>query len=87
MHFHIPPVQSTLDLVEGAPIELVRTGWKVVVEITGYPDGHFNLALSQVEGGPKARSLRQVAVLPFRDADETKDALDLLIDRVGTVAA
>jgi hypothetical protein len=87
MHFHIAPVPSTVALVEQAPIEKVRTGYRAVVEITGYADGQMSLVTSRIEGSRGSRSIVQAGNLMFRDADETKDALDLLADRVSAVAA
>jgi hypothetical protein len=82
MHFRREPVESTRDLIENAPLTKLDTGTRAVVEIISHSDGHFRLATSVVEGTPGRRTIRQHGRLNFRDADETKDALDFLIDRL-----
>jgi hypothetical protein len=85
-HYHIPPVPSTLAFVDAAPLDLLMTGRRAVVEIVGYPDGQFRLVSSRVDGPPRHRSITQTGVLMFRDGNEAKDALDLLVDRISTAA-
>jgi hypothetical protein len=85
-HFHRPPVPSTKGLVDKAPIEKLKTGTRAVVEIVAYPDGQFRLSTSRIHGPPGKRSIVQGGFLMFQDADETKDALDLLVDRLTTIA-
>ena len=82
MHFHIAPVPSTVRLVDDAPTAKLETGVRAVVEIVAYPEGQFRVVTSEVEGVGGARLIRQRGFLMFRDADETKDALDLLVDRL-----
>jgi hypothetical protein len=69
--------------VESAPLAKLETGTRVVVEVVGYPDGQFRIVTSVVEGHAGQRTIRQHDVLMFRDSDEAKDALDLLVDRLG----
>ena len=87
MHFHIPPVASTVRLVNDAPLERLDTGTRTTVEIVGYPKGQFRLVTSVIEGPRSRRTIRQHDFLMFRDADELKDALDLLVDRVSVASA
>jgi hypothetical protein len=87
MHFHIAPVPSTVTLVEQAPIDKVRTGYRAVVEITGYGDGQMSLVTSRIEGRAGSRRIVQAGNLMCRHGNEAKDALDLLVDRVSAVAA
>lgn len=83
MHFRREPVESTRALIAGAPLEKLETGTRAVVEIVGYPDGQFRLTMSEIAGTKGSRSVRQRGFLMFRDANEAKDALDALVDRVG----
>lgn len=85
-HFHRPPVPSTIELVEAAPFERLKTGTRAVVEIVGYPEGQMRLTVSEITGPPRSRQIRQGRFLMFRDANEAKDALDLLVDRVDEAA-
>ena len=87
MHFKRPPAASTQKLVAEAPLEGLETGVRAVVEIVGYPDGQFRLVTAQVEGGRGNRRIVQAGFLMFVDADEAKDALDALADRVARAAA
>jgi 2-methylisocitrate lyase-like PEP mutase family enzyme len=87
MHFRRPPVPSTAKLVADAPLESLQTGTRAVVEIVGYPDGQMRLVTSRIEGTPGSRRIVQVCYLMFVDADEAKDALDSLVDRVATESA
>ena len=87
MHFHNPPVESTHRFVQSAPLAKLETGTRAVLEVVAYPDGQFRLVTSVVEGQPGQRTIRQHDVLMFRDANETKDALDLLVDRLDDVAS
>ena len=87
MHFRRPPVPSTVKLVEQAPLTRLRTGTQAVLEIVAYPDGQVRITASSVTGKPGARLIRQGPFLMFEDADEAKDALDALVDRLAAVAA
>lgn len=86
MHFHRPPVDSTLKLIAEAPMEKLETGTRTVVEIVGYPDGQFRLVTSEISGPAGARQVRQRGVLMFVDGNEAKDALDALVDRLDETA-
>jgi hypothetical protein len=86
MHFSRPPVPSTLKLVEDAPFQKLRTGTQAVVEVVAYPDGQVRLTASVVSGKPGTRTIRQGPFLMFVDADEAKDALDALVDRLAEEA-
>ena len=86
MHYRRPPSPSTLSLIAGAPLEKLRTGTRAVIEIVGYPDGQMRLTASVISGPPGNRTVKQRPFLMFQDADETKDALDWLVDRVDQVA-
>jgi len=86
MHFKRPPVESTLKLIDQAPLDKLETGTRAVVEIIGYPDGQFRLTTSQITGSAGSRTVRQRGVLMFIDANEVKDALDALVDRVQAAA-
>jgi hypothetical protein len=59
MHFHVPPVSSTVRLVNQAPLEKLETGTRTAVEIIGYPEGQFRLVTSVIEGPRSSRSIRQ----------------------------
>jgi hypothetical protein len=87
MHFRRPPVPSTLKLIEGAPLAKLRTGTQAVVEVVAYPDGQVRITASSVRGRPGARVIKQGPFLMFVDADEAKDALDALVDRLANIAA
>jgi hypothetical protein len=87
MHFRRRPVPSTLKLIEDAPLERLRTGTRAVVEVVAYPDGQVRLTASSISGKPGARVVTQGPFLMFVDADEAKDALDALADRLARVAA
>ena len=82
MHFRRPPVESTRKLIQEAPLEKLETGTRAVVEIVGYPDGQFRLSTSEISGPSGSRQVRQRGFLMFIDADEAKDALDALVDRL-----
>ena len=84
-HFKRPPVGSTIGLVDRAPVEKIKTGQRAVVEVVGYPDGQFRLSTSTIVGPPGSRQIKQAETLMFNDADEAKDALDLLLDRIDTL--
>lgn len=86
MHFRRPPVASTLNLIDTAPLERLQTGTRAVVEIVGYPDGQVRLTTSAIEGSRGSRRITQGPFLMFVDVDEAKDALDALLDRVDSVA-
>lgn len=86
MHFRRPPVESTINLVAKAPLTKLETGTRATVEVIAYPDGQFRLVTSHVSGPGNSRRIRQAGFLMFRDADETKDALDLLVDRLSQSA-
>lgn len=85
-HFHRPPVPSTVALVDAAPVETLKTGTRAVVEVVAYPEGQFRLTTSRIHGPAGKRSIVQGGFLMFQDADETKDALDLLVDRLARIA-
>lgn len=85
-HFRRPPVPSTIALVETAPVERLETGTRAVVEVVAYPDGQCRVTTSRVHGAPGKRSIVQSGFLMFEDADEAKDALDLLVDRLARIA-
>lgn len=87
MHFRRAPVASTENLIADAPLEKLETGTRAVVEIVGYPDGQFRLMTSQISGARGSRVIRQHGFLMFVDADEAKDALDALVDRVRDASA
>lgn len=86
MHFHRPPFPSTVELVENAPLEHLRTGTRAVIEVVGYPEGQMRVTVSEISGPPRSRQIRQAGFLMFTDVNEAKDALDLLLDRVDSVA-
>ena len=86
VHFHRPPVPSTGRFIAEAPLERLDTGLRGVVEIVGYPDGQFRLVTSTVDGARGSRRIVQSGVLMFVDADEAKDALDALTDRIAAEA-
>jgi hypothetical protein len=87
MHFRRPPVPSTLRLIDDAPLQRLETGTRAVVEIVGYPDGQMRLTASEISGPARGRTIKQGPFLMFVDADEAKDALDALVDRVAKIAA
>jgi len=87
MHFRRPPVPSTHRLVDGVPLQRLETGTRAVVEIVGYPDGQMRLSASEISGPPRGRTIRQGPFLMFIDADEAKDALDAIVDRVAAVSS
>jgi hypothetical protein len=86
VHFKVPPLPKTVEFIEGAPVEKVETGLRAVVEIVAYQGGHFRLSSGRIEGSARSRVISQAGTLMFRDADETKDALDAIVDRLGAAA-
>ncbi len=82
MHYKRPPVPSTERFVAEAPFAKLRTGTQAVVEIVTYPDGQVRLTASSVSGAAGSPRIVQGPFLMFVDADEAKDALDLLVDRL-----
>jgi hypothetical protein len=86
MHFRRPPVASTVRLVEGAPLARLESGTRAAVEIVGYPDGQMRLVTSTIHGSSGNRHIVRSDFLMFVDADEAKDALDALVDRVARVS-
>lgn len=86
MHFHLPPVKSTRQLVTSAPLTKLDTGTRVAVELIAYPDGQLRLVTSSIEGPDSNRTIKQNKSLMFRDSNEIKDALDLLVDFVQDAA-
>jgi hypothetical protein len=80
---HKGPLTSTSQaFVDSAPINPLQTGVKAVVEVTAYPGGHFRIDLSRIDGPRNDRRIRQVNQLTLNDADEAKDHLDALVDRL-----
>jgi hypothetical protein len=85
-HRHREPAPATRRFVTDAPLESTPKG-KVVIEITAYPAGHVALALSKVSGSARSRTIRQHGEgLMFNDANEAKDAIDAIVDRLSAEA-
>ena len=87
VHYHRPPVASTRKLTAEASLQKLQTGTRAVVEIVGCPDGQMRLVASEISGPARSRRITQGLFLMFIDADEAKDALDALVDRVAEAAA
>jgi hypothetical protein len=82
-HWHREPATATLRFVKEAPLQKTRHGLKAVLEITAYPGGHVAVTASEVSGRPRSRTILQRGEgLMFNDADEAKDAIDEVFDRV-----
>lgn len=85
-HWHKEPAQSTLDLIEGAPLGRTPKGIQLAVELIAYPEGKVQIAVSTIEGQRGRRKITQAGGLVFNDIDEAKDALDMLADRANAEA-
>ena len=72
-HWHKEPAESTLRFADNAQFARVRTGLRVVLELTAYPDGHAGLVVSGQS-------------LPFNSIEEAKDAIDLIAGRLAEEA-
>jgi hypothetical protein len=87
-HWHRDPAPATVEFADGAVFTPTPKGLKAVIEVTAYPAGHVAVSRSQVSGQPRSRTITQVGEpLMFNDADEAKDGIDLIVDRLAEEAA
>jgi hypothetical protein len=75
-----------MELVEAAPIDTTPKGLRTAIEIIAYSDGQMSVSASRVSGPPGARAIVQVSSLMFNDAEEAKDAIDGIVDRLDVEA-
>jgi hypothetical protein len=75
------------ELVEATPIHRMKSGVKVCVEATLYPDGHAGIAVSRIEGSAPTRRVTQADSLPLNDRRELEDFLEAILDRLEQAAA
>ena len=87
LHWHKQPPMSTHRFVEDALLQPTGKGLRATLEITAYPPGHVAVRVAEVDGTVRPRQMRGHSELMFNNADEAKDAVDLLIDRVASEAA
>jgi hypothetical protein len=86
-HWHRELAPATRQFVEDAPFNKTPRGLKAVLEFTAYPPGHVAVVASEITGHARSRSISQHgAALMFNDADEAKDAIDEIVDRVAREA-
>jgi hypothetical protein len=81
-HWHREPAASTLGFAAAAPLSPTRKGLQVAIEVIAYPDGQVSVATSRISGSPGRRTIVQAQALMFNDIDETKDAIDLILDHL-----
>jgi hypothetical protein len=83
-HWHREPADSTRQLAAAAPFVRTPKGLQTAIEVIAYPDGHAQVATSVISGSPGKRSIVQAGdPLMFNDIEEAKDAVDLILDRLG----
>lgn len=86
-HWHRAPAPSTHSFADAVPLAATPKGVKAVLEVTAYEEGTKVLVVaSTVEGPNHQRTIRQAGQLMFNDADEAKDAIDLIVDRLERTA-
>jgi hypothetical protein len=81
-HWHRAPADSTHRFAAAAPLSPTRKGLQVAIEVIAYPDGQVGVATSRISGSPGRRTIVQAQSLMFNDIDETKDAIDLILDHL-----
>ena len=80
----LPP--RSVKLVDAAPIQTVKTGFKACVELTVYPDGHAGIAVSEIQGSAPSRRIVQRDSLPLNNVDELRDHTLAVIERLSNHA-
>ena len=74
-------------LVEATPIHRLKSGFKVCIEITLYPDGHAGIAVCRIEGSPPNRRITQTDSLPLNDRAELEVFLESILDHLEEAAS
>jgi hypothetical protein len=74
--------QRSRQLVEATPIHKTRSGFKVCLELTAYPDGHAGIAVSRIEGAAPHRRIVQADSLPLNDAEELRGHVLAVIEHL-----
>ena len=86
-HYDREPVDSTRALVQAAAFTPTPKGLQIAIEVIAYPAGHAQVATSRISGTTGKRTIVQTDSLPFRNIEEAKDAVDLILDRLSGEAA
>ena len=81
------PVDSTRSLIANTPFTPTEKGLQAAIEVIAYPAGHVQVAASRITGAPGKRTIVQAESLPFRNIEEAKDAVDLILDRLSDEAS
>lgn len=86
-HWHSELDKSVHRFAEGATIAPVMEGLRTVVEVEAFPEGEVRVVSSRITPNKGIREIWQDSALMFHDIDEAKDAVDLILDRLGEEAA
>ena len=86
-HWDREPVESTREFVETAIFTPTPKGLQAAIEVIAYPDGHAQVVTSRISGPSGKRTIVQGKPLMFRNVEEAKDAVDLILDRLSDAAA
>ena len=81
------PADSTRSFVSNASFASTEKGLQAAIEVIAYPAGHVQVVSSRISGPPGKRTIVQAsAPLMFNNIEETKDAIDLVFDRLSNEA-
>ena len=69
------------------PLNRTERGLKAVIELTCYPDGHAQIAVSRIAGSPRDRRITQADVLPLNHLDEAKEHLIAIAEHACAAAS